>query len=433
MCGGTVSALDRGVSLMQMRRVVITGIGAIAPSGIGIDEFWNSLIHGRSGIKKITQFDVSSYPCQVAGIVSDFDPLDYIDPKSANRLSRFAQFAYGSAQMAVEDSGIDFGRGNPYRMGVFVGSAIGGGDIIERQYNIFVEKGSRRISPYSVFSISAASASGIIGCEFNLKGPNMTIATGCNAGLDAIYYACSTLQLGDADVMIVSTGESPVTPLGQALFCATGFLSRNNGAPEKSIKPFDVNADGTALGEGGACIIVEELRHALNRGAKIYGEIIACSALNEAFDMIEVDSNNETMVANFKLALRKAGIRAQDIDYINAHGNGMVSYDRSETGAIKRAFGECAYDIPVTSIKPITGQSMSATGVLQIITALLVMKNSVIPPTTNLQTPAPGCDLNYVQHHYLEKEVRTALVNAHGFGGRITTLIVTAFAQGEFV
>lgn len=409
---------------MQMRRVVITGLGVIAPNGIGIDAFWDSLVHGRSGIKKITHFDASSYPCQVAGIVSNFDPLDYIDSKAAKRLSRFAQFAYGSAQMAVEDSGIDFSREDPYQMGVFVGTAIGGGDVIETQHSIFVEKGLKRISPYAAVAISTHSASGFIGCEFNLKGPNSTVSSACNTGLDATYFAHNAIRLGDADVIVVSTGESPITPCTQGVFCASGFLSKGNQDPARALKPFDLNSDGMVLGEGGASIVIEELHHALKRNSKIYGEIVSYSASNEAYDLFGIRTNSETMVHNFKRALNKEGLRIQDIDYINAHGNGLLPYDICETEAIKEVFGDRAYEIPVTSIKPITGHALSSTGIFQIISSLLSMKHGIIPPTINLENPAPECNLNYVAGHFQRKAIGTALINSHAFGGRMTALIL---------
>jgi 3-oxoacyl-[acyl-carrier-protein] synthase II len=350
-----------------------------------------------------------------------------MDPKTAKRLSRFAQFALAAAQMAVGDAGMDFGREDPYRAGVFIGTAIGGGDVSENQHNIFVEKGFKRISPYACVSISTHSASGIVSCEFNLKGPNTTISSGCNSGLDASYLAYNAIRLGDADLMFVGAGEVPITPCIFAIFCATGFLSRGNGDPKRALKPYDVNADGMVLGEGGAVLIMEDLQHARKRNAKIYGEILSYSSLNEAFDLVEVDTDNETMVVNFEHALRNADIDVKEVDYINAHGNGILSYDINETKAIKRAFGELAYNIPVTSIKPVTGHSISATGIFQIITALLALKHNTIPPTINIQNPAPECDLNYVRDNPLRKEIQTALINAHGFGGRITTLIIRKF------
>ncbi len=412
---------------MEKRRVVITGMGVVAPNGIGIENFWDSLVHGRSGIRKITRFDASSYPSQIAGEVPDFDPTDYMEPKVAKRLSRFAQFALAAARMAVQDSSIDFNKQDPYKVGVFAGTAIGGLDIFETQHSIFMEKGIKRINPYSVASCSTHSASAIIACEFNLKGPNTTIAAGCNTGLDTAYLAFNSIRLGDADIILVSTGEAPITPLIHGIFCATGQMSSGNGEPQKALKPYDINADGIVLGEGGACIIIEELQHALKRNAKIYGEIVSYSALNEAFDLFEVDNNDETMALNFRQVLEKGHVDTKEIDYINAHGNGIISYDITETNAIKRVFSELAYNIPVTSIKPVTGHSISTTSVLQIITSLLAMKHSTIPPTMNVENPAPECDLNYVPNYFLRKEVQTVLINVHGFGGRITAMIVKKF------
>ena len=412
------------------RRVVVTGMGVVAPGGIGIESFWDSLVHGRSGVRRITHFDASSFPCQVAGIVQDFDPTNYMDPKIAKRLSRFAQFALVASQMAVEDSSISFRNEDPYKMGVFMGTAIGGGDVIEIQHIIFREKGIKRIAPYTIFSVSTHSASGIIGCEFNLKGPNTTISSGCNTGLDATYLAYNTIRLGDADIVVVSSGESPVTPCIQAFFCASGFLSRENDHPIKALKPYDLKGDGLVLGEGGASIIIEDLQHALKRGAKIYGEIISYSAMNEAFDLFGAETSKETMALNFKQAIRKAEMNIIEIDYINAHGNGILSYDICETEAIKDVFGELAYQIPITSLKPITGHSLSAVGIYQVISSLLSMKYSIIPPTMNVDTPAPECDLNYVPNNFLKKEIGTVLINAHGFGGRLTALIVKNFSNG---
>jgi len=409
---------------MEKRRVVITGMGVVAPNGIGIDAFWDSLVHGRSAIKRITRFDASSYPCQIAGEVNDFDPTDYMDPKTSKRLGRFAQFALAAAQMAVDDSGIDFSKEEPYRAGVYVGTSMGGEDINETQHTIFLEKGLKRISPMTVVACSTHSASAIISCFFGLKGTNTTVAAGCNSGLDTAFLAYNAIRLGDADVMIVGAGEAPITPYIYAAFCATGFHSRENQDPKRAVKPYDVDADGMVLAEGGAALILEELNHSLKRNAKIYGEIISYSSLNEAFDLVEVDKNSETMAINFKKALEKGNIDIKDVDYINAHGNGILSYDINETEAIKKVFGELAYNIPITSIKPITGHSIAPTSIWQIITSLLVIKKSIIPPTINISHPAPECDLNYVPNYLIQKEVKTVLINTHGFGGRLTTMII---------
>jgi 3-oxoacyl-[acyl-carrier-protein] synthase II len=410
--------------MMEKRRVVITGMGVVAPNGIGIENFWDSLVNGRSAVRSITHFDASSYPSQIAAEVPDFDPIHYMDPKTAKRLGRFAQFALAAAEMAVEDSEIDLGREDPYRVGVFIGTAIGGGDISENQHSIFMEKGLKRISPYAAISISTHSASGIIGCEFNLKGPNTTISSGCNSGLDATYLAFNAIRLGDADLMITGAGEAPITPYIQGIFCASGNLSRENREPKKALKPYDVNADGMVLGEGGAIVILEEFYHAVQRNAKIYGEVLGYSAANEAFDLFGIGTENGAMAFNLKQVLDNTNIDSTEIDYINAHGNGLLSYDVSETEAIKKVFGEGAYNIPVTSIKPITGHSISSTGVFQVICSLLAIKEGIIPPTINIENPDPRCDLNYLRDHLLRKEVQTSLINAHGFGGRLTALVV---------
>jgi len=412
---------------MEKRRVVVTGMGVVAPNGIGIENFWDSLIHGRSGVRRITHFDASTYPSQIAAEVPDFDPSDYMDYRLTKRLGRFAQFSLAASQMAVEDSIIEFNKEDPYKMGVFIGTAIGGGDISENQHTIFMEKGLKRISPYAAVSISTHSASGVISCEFNIKGPNTTISSGCNSGLDAIYLAYNAIRLGDANLMIAGAGEAPITQYIYAIFCASGFLSRENRQPEKALKPYDINADGMVLGEGGAVIILEELQHALNRNAKIYGEMLGYSARNEAFDLFGIETDNGVMANNFNQVLSNSNIDIKEIDYINAHGNGLLLYDVSETEAIKKVFGELAYNIPITSIKPITGHSISSTGVFQIITSLLAIKEGIIPPTINLENPDPRCDLNYVPNHFLKREVQTSLINGHGFGGRLTALIVGEF------
>jgi 3-oxoacyl-[acyl-carrier-protein] synthase II len=418
---------------MEKRRVVITGMGVVAPNGIGIENFWDSLVHGRSAVRKITRFDASTYPCQVAAEVPNFDPTDYMDPKTAKRLGRFAQFALAAAEMAVEDSEIDFSKEDPYRSGVYIGTAIGGGDVSDIQHAIFMEKGLKRISPFAAISISTHSASGIISYKFNLKGPNTTISSGCNSGLDAIYLAYNAIHLEDADLMVVGAGEAPITPCIYAIFCASGFLSRENRDPQKALKPYDVNADGMVLGEGGAILVMEELQHALKRRAKIYGEILGYSSLNEAFDLFGIETENGTMALNFKNVLKKAHIDIKEVDYINAHGNGILPYDISETEAIKQVFGELSYDIPVTSIKPITGHSISTTGIFQIIASLLAIKYSIIPPTINIENPDPKCDLNYVPNYFLRKKIQTILINTHGFGGRLTTLIVRKFLSDKSV
>lgn len=400
---------------------MITGAGVAAPTGISIDDFWHSLVHGHSGIRRISRFDASTYPCQVAAEVPNFDPTDYINPRNARRLDRFAQLCFASASMALDDSEIEIPYKNPDRIGVFVGTAIGGGETITTQHLIFMEKGLKRVAPYASRAISTHSAGGAISESFALKGPNTTISSGCNSGLDACYLAYNAIRLGDADVMVVGAGEAPITPFILATFTAVGVLSSRNGDPKESVRPYDAEATGMVLGEGGASIVIEELHHALDRGAHIYGEILGYCSTSEAnlwVGQIDLDS----MVKAFEITLHRSGLSITDVDYINAHGNGILSYDVAETEAIKKVFGELAYQIPISSIKPVTGQSLSPTGIYQIITTLLVLKHGMIPPTLNHERPAPRCDLNYVPGHPLKKDVNVALMNAHGFGGRHTIL-----------
>ncbi len=408
---------------MEKRRVVITGMGVVAPNGIGIDNFWNSLVHGRSGVRKITRFDASSYPCQLAAEVSDFDPTDYIDPKTAKRLDRFAHLALASSSMAIEDAELKIPYRDPYRIGVFVGTAIGGGETIETQHLIFVEKGFRRIMPFTVEAISTHSASALISQMFGLKGANTTTSSGCNSGMDACYLAYNSIRLGDADVMVVAAGEAPITPYTVGIFSAVGVLSTQNGDPRTAVRPYDIDASGMILGEGGGAIILEELNYAMDRGAKIYGEILGYCSVTEGY-MFGTKTDTEVMAKAFEGALNRSHLNPEDVQYINSHGNGILEYDVGETESIKRAFGELAYKIPISSIKPITGQSLSVTGIYQAITCLLAMKNGTIPPTINHENPAPGCDLNYVPGNYAEKDVSVAMMNAHGFGGRHTVLVV---------
>jgi len=408
---------------MRMRRVVITGMGAVAPNGIGIKCFWDSLLRGKSAIRRITRFDASSYPCQVAAEVTGFDPTDYMDPRTAKRLDRFAHFALASSTMAIEDARLAVPYKDPYRAGVFVGTAIGGGETIENQHLIFVEKGLRKIMPFTLETASTHSASASISQAFGLKGPNTTTTSGCNSGMDACYLAHNSIRLGDADVMLVAAAEAPITPYSVGVFSAVRVLSAANGDPRAAVKPYDINASGMVLGEGGGAVILEELSHAMDRGAQVYGEILGYSSASEGY-MFGTETDTEVMAKTFKTALEKYHLRPQDVQYINSHGNGILNYDRGETESIKRAFGEWAYRIPISSIKPITGQSLSATGIFQLITSLLVIRNHLIPPTTNHKNPAPGCDLNYVPDHYVERDVNVAMMNAHGFGGRHTVLVV---------
>jgi 3-oxoacyl-[acyl-carrier-protein] synthase II len=350
-----------------------------------------------------------------------------MDPKTARRLARFAQFVLAASKMAFDDSRLVLESIDPYRTGVIIGTGIGGGDCIENQHTIFMEKGIKRLSPYGAVMICTHSAAGAVSCEFGIKGPNMTISAGCTSGLDAIYSAYNTIRLGDAEIMFAGAGEAPITPCTVALFCASGLLSKNNDNPQKAVKPYDVDGDGTALGEGGAMLLLEDLQNAIKRKAKIYGEILGYASGNEAYNIFHIDPHGEVAAEVIKKVLRNADLEPEEIDYINAHGNGSPEYDVNETIAIKKVFGESAYKIPITSIKPITGQSFSVTGILQMITCLLAINKSMIPPTINHANPKSKCDLDYVRNHFRRREVDKVLMNALGYGGCHTAMVVGKF------
>lgn len=410
---------------MEKRRVVVTGMGVVAPNGIGLDNFWESLVHGRSGIRRITHFDASTFPCQVAAEVPNFDPNDYMDFKTAKRLARFAQFALAASKLAIMDSKIELDSVDPYEIGVFIGTGLAGNGYSENQHIIFIEKGLKRVSPFAAVMSCGHSAPGIISLDLGIKGPNTTISSGCNSGLDAVYLAYNAIRLGDARIMLAGAAEAPISPYIMGLFSASGILSRNNGTePHKALKPFDTNGDGIILGEGGGVLVLEELQSAKKRNARIYGEILGYASGNEAYNIFHIDPVGDVAADVMKMAISNAQLKPQDIDYINAHGNGSPEYDLNETYAIKKVFGEVASRIPITSIKPIIGQSFSVTGILQAATCLLVINKGVIPPTMNLTNPHQECDLDYVPLYSRSGKVDTALMNSLGFGGGHTVMVV---------
>lgn len=415
---------------MEKRRVVITGMGVVAPNGIGIEPFWDSLVHGRSAIRRITHFDASSYPCQVAAEVHDFNPTDYMDYKTARRLARFAQFALAASKMAVKDSKLDLKSIDPYRVGVVIGTGSGGAGYSEGQHLAFIEKGIKRINPFAIMTTTSHFATGAICYELGLKGINTTISSACNSGLDSIYFGYNAIRLGDADMMVVGAGEAPITPYILALFSAGDFLSKNNGTkPTEAVKPFNKEGNGIVLGEGGAVLILEELKNALKREAKIYCEILGYNSGNETYDLFNIDPNGNTTSMVMKKCIINSNLNFSDINYINAHGNGLFDYDLNETRAIRNVFGDMAYKIPVTSIKPITGQSFSVTGIFQIITCILIINRNIIPPTINYKKSIPDFDLDYVPNQFRKCNVGNALINAHGIGGSHTAIVVGKFHE----
>jgi 3-oxoacyl-[acyl-carrier-protein] synthase II len=410
------------------RRVVITGLGVIASNGIGKDAFWQALKLGKSGITRITRFDVSSYPSQIAGEVHGFDPLDYMSPKSAKRMDRFAQFAIAAAKMAVEDSKLRLTHKNNNGTGVVFASAIGGMDIAESQHSIFIEKGLHRTSPYLAISLFSGAASSQIAIELGITGYNSTLSTACSAGGDALGHAFHAVRNNLANVIISGGTECPLAPLSFGSFAIINALSTHrNNEPWRASRPFDRERDGFVMSEGAGAVILEELTHALKRGADIYAEIIGYGTTCDAFHMTQPSPDGKGTVRAVQIALNDANIRPEEIDYINAHGSSTPINDSHETKVYKKIFGKLAYKIPLSSNKSMTGHSLGASPAIEIVASALTIQNQFLPPTINYEYPDPECDLDYVPNKGRKAKVHTILSNSLGFGGKNVALIIRKF------
>jgi 3-oxoacyl-[acyl-carrier-protein] synthase II len=412
---------------LKKRRVVITGMGVIACNGIGLENFWNSLIQGQSGIGKITHFDASSYSSQVAGEVKGFDPLEYMNPKSVRRMDRFCQFAVACTRMALEDANIEITEKNSDRIGIALGSALAGFPAAEAQYSVFMEKGLKRVDSLLAIKPFSGGATGQISIEFGLKGHSNTIGGGCSAGTDSVGYAFYAIKNELADIMITGGSEAPISPLTFGAFCLIGALSRRNGDPERASRPFDKQRDGFVMSEGAAVLILENLESALERGTPIYAEILSYGTTNDAFHMVQPLPEGGQAKKAIQLALRYANVDPSEIDYINAHGSSTPLNDKIETKIIKEVFGEHAYKIPISAIKSMTGHSLGGAGSIELVASALTIKNQFIPPTINYQFPDPECDLDYVPNKGRNAFINTVLSTSYGFGGKNSALIIQRF------
>lgn len=412
---------------MEGRRVVVTGVGVIAPNGIGIDSFWDSLIHGRSGVRKITHFDASSYSSKIAGEVHDFDPLNYMDPKSARRMDRFAQFAAACTRMAMDDANLAVSDRTSERTGIALGSALGGIPSAEEQHSIFIEKGLKRVDPLLAIKIFPGGALGQVSVEFGIRGHSNTISSACAAGADSVGYAFSTIRNDLADVMITGGAEAPIVPLTFGAFCLISALSTRNGEPTKASRPFDKERDGFVMGEGAGILILESLDHAIKRDAHIYAEMLSYATTNDAYHMAQPLPTGDQARKSMELALQAAKIDPTEIDYINAHGSSTVLNDKTETKIIKQIFGENSYKIPISSNKSMIGHALGAAGSIELIASVLTIKHQFIPPTINYEFPDPECDLDYVPNKARNTTVTTVLKNAFGFGGKNSNIIIRKY------
>jgi 3-oxoacyl-[acyl-carrier-protein] synthase II len=412
---------------MTKRRVVITGVGMITPLGVSTDESWDGLIAGRPGIKKITQFDASAFPTQIAGEVVGFNPEDHIEPKEIKKMDRFIHFALAAASMAMKDSGLKITAENAERTGVIVGSGMGGLHAIEHYHSVYLEKGPRRISPFFIPMLIVNLAAGQISIRFGAKGPNSAPATACATGSHSIGDAFKIIQRGDADAMIAGGTEAVITPLGIGGFNSMKALSTRNHEPDKASRPFDIDRDGFIMGEGAGILILESLESATDRGARIYAEMAGYGMTADAYHITSPSPGGEGAARCMELALKDAGVLASDIEYINAHGTSTKYGDELETIAIKTVFREHAYKLCISSTKSMTGHLLGAAGGVEAVITILCMHHENVPPTINLDNPDPECDLDYIPHKARKMSVNYALTNSFGFGGTNACLVFKKF------
>lgn len=413
---------------MQQRRVVVTGLGVISPVGSSLPVFWDNLILGKSGVSIIEKFDSSQLTTRIAAQVLDFTPGDYLNRKDARRMDRSVQFACAAAGMALEDANLTVTPEIAERVGVWIGSGIGGLETMETQHHNLVNKGAGSVSPFLVPMMISNMASGNVSIMTGAKGPNGCTVTACATGTNSIGEAFRFIARNDADVMITGGTEASITPLGMAGFCSMKAMSTRNEDPTGASRPFDNERDGFVMGEGSGIVILEELDHALNRNARIYGELIGYGATADAYHIVQPEPSGDGAARAFSLALSDAGIQPEDIDYINAHGTSTEINDAMETMAIKKVWGEYASEVAISSTKGVTGHMLGAAGAVEFMAATLACYHDLIPPTANYRTPDPACDLDYVPNQARSRLVRAAVSDSLGFGGHNAALVVCKFS-----
>jgi len=409
------------------KRVVITGMGVVHSLGYGADSFWKSIKEGKSGISVLTKFDTSNFDAKVAAVITDFEPTDYIDKKEAKRMDVFTQYALAAAKMAMEMSGLDMEKEDSFRSGVIIASGIGGIQTLEDQHQILATKGPGRVSPFFITSMIANMAAGRIAIEYNMQGFNECVVTACASGNNAIGDAFKVIQRGDADIMITGGAESAITPLSFAGFCSNKALSTNPD-PATACRPFDRDRDGFIMGEGSGILILEELEHAKKRGAEILGEVVGYGCTCDAYHITAPHPEGIGGVRSMQFALADAGIRPEDIGYINAHGTSTPLNDVGETNVIKQVFGDHAYKLAVSSTKSMTGHLLGAAGAVEAVITAMALKDGFLPPTINLVNPDPECDLDYVPNKGRPADIEYALSNALGFGGHNAAIILKKYS-----
>ncbi|MCQ6274316.1 beta-ketoacyl-ACP synthase II [Bacillus sp. V3B] len=407
---------------MDKRRVVVTGVGAVTPLGNDAETTWNNLITGVSGIGPLTRVNADDFPAKVAAEVKEFDPTDFMEKKDARKMDRFAQFAVAASIMAVKDSGLDINEENSEQVGVWIGSGIGGMETFENQYQNFLNKGYRRVSPFFVPMLIPDMAAGQVSITLGARGVNSCTVTACATGTNSIGDAFKVIQRGDALAMVTGGAEAPITNMSVAGFCANTALSTNPD-PKTACRPFDADRDGFILGEGAGIVVLEELEHALARGAHIYAEIVGYGSTGDAYHITAPAPGGEGGARAMKMAINDGGLKPEEIDYINAHGTSTAYNDKFETAAIKEIFADHATRLAISSTKSMTGHLLGAAGGIEAIISVLSIKEGIIPPTINYVTSDPECDLDYVPNEARKQDVTAAMSNSLGFGGHNATIV----------
>lgn len=410
----------------MQRRVVITGLGAVTPLGLNVEEFWANVIAGKSGVGLITRFDTTDFNVKIAAEVKGFDPENYLDKKEARRTDRFVQFALAAAKMAVDDASLTIDESNCEDVGVYIGSGVGGISTVEEQARTLFEKGPSRVSPFMVPMMISDMAAGQVSIMLGAKGPNEATVTACASSAHAIGNAFNAIRYGRAEVMITGGSEAAITPLSIAGFQSARALSTRNDEPEKASRPFDLNRDGFVMGEGAGILILEELEHAKRRGARIYAELVGFGSTGDAYHITSPAPEGEGAKRAIIRALKDAGLQPDEVQYVNAHGTSTYYNDLYETKAIKAVFGD---RIAVSSTKSMTGHLLGAAGAIEAIITALTLEHQIIPPTINYETPDPECDLDYVPNRARESKIDAAITNSFGFGGHNAVLVLRRYAD----
>jgi 3-oxoacyl-[acyl-carrier-protein] synthase II len=416
--------------MRNSRRVVVTGLGVVAPNGIGKETFWQNLIAGKSAIDYITAFDPTPYPCHVAGEVRDFDPKDFSTSRKAKMMGRFSQFAVAATRLAFDDAHLKMTPDRAPQTSVFYGTSVnGGGDVAADALATIWKEGVSAINPWAALEYPPHATSSYVAIEFGITGPALSVSSNCCTGIDAINEGFSRIREGTSTVAVVGACDAPIFPLAFGAFCALGALTKRNDAPRKASRPYDRLRDGIVISEGAATLILEELDFARERGAPIYGEVLGHGSASEAIGMRKGDLTGRRMASAISDAIRQAGLTPDVIDHVNAHGSSLPDYDICDTNAFKEAFGTHAYRIPISSIKSMIGQPISAAGTLQAAAACLSIRDQLVPPTINQEVPDPACDLDYVPNSSRTARVRYVVVNGHSFGGSVAALVIGELAK----